>query len=247
VSGPTGREGAQGVLRLFPPSPGASRIVLIRHGEAVCNVESVVGGLKGCTGLTDLGRRQVAALVGRLEATGELREATALYSSVLPRATETAELLRGVVGPAGMRPEVRQRAGLNELLPGQSDGLTWQQVVDTFGVPDWDADETRPIAPEGESWSTFVPRASAAVRDLADRHRGELVVAAVHAGVIEATMIAFLGVPRQVYRRGWLRIQHASMTKWEWVPSEDRWILLRFNDAYGVPQTADRVMWQKDR
>jgi probable phosphoglycerate mutase len=236
VSGPTGREGAEGVLRVFPPIPGASRIVLIRHGEAVCNVASVVGGAKGCTGLTDLGRRQVAALVDRLEETGELRQAAALYSSLLPRAIETAELLRGVVGPAGVRPEVQQEEGLNELLPGQSDGLTWQEVIDTFGVPDWDSDETLLLAPGGESWAAFVPRASAAVRELAERHSGELVVAAVHAGVIEATMINFLGVPRQVYRRGWLRIQHASMTKWEWVPSEDRWILLRFNDAFAVPQ-----------
>ena len=56
-------------------------------------------------------------------------------------------------------------------------------------------------------------------------------MAAVHAGVIEATMIAFLGVPPEIYRRGWVRIVHASMTEWEWVPAEDRWVLLRFNDA----------------
>ena len=89
----------RGVLRIFPPDEGASRIVLIRHGEAECNVNRVVGGLKGCTGLTDLGRRQVAVLADRLYESGELRDATALYSSVLPRAVETAERLRPVVGP----------------------------------------------------------------------------------------------------------------------------------------------------
>ena len=49
-------------------------------------------------------------------------------------------------------------------------------------------------------------------------------------------MIAFLGVTPEVYRRGWVRITHASMTEWEWVPDEDRWILLRFNDACWVPR-----------
>ena len=93
-----------------------------------------------------------------------------------------------------------------------------------------------PIAPGGESWSEFVVRASDAVREMVRRHPGELVVAAVHAGVIEATMIAFLGVPPEVYRRGWVRIVHASMTEWEWVPAEDRWVLLRFNDSCGVPR-----------
>ena len=88
-----------GVLRIFPPAEGASRIVLVRHGEAQCNLNHVVGGLKGCTGLTDLGRRQVAVLADRLYESGELRDATALYSSVLPRAVETAERLRPVVGP----------------------------------------------------------------------------------------------------------------------------------------------------
>ena len=105
-------------------------------------------------------------------------------------------------------------------------------MVETFGVPDWDSDPTVPIAPGGESWAGVRgARASGAVRQIVREHPGELVVAAVHAGVIEATMIAFLGVAPEVYRRGWVRIVHASMTEWEWVPSEDRFVLLRFNDS----------------
>ena len=231
----TGRQGAEGVLRIFSAVPGATRLVLIRHGEAVCNVSSVVGGPKGCTGLTDLGRRQVVALAERLEEGGELRDAVALYSSPLPRALETAALLRGAVGPAGRPLEVRQEDDLSELRPGESDGMTWQEVIDTFGLPDWDVSADQPIAPGGESWVTFVSRAAAMVRALAQRHAGQVVVAAVHAGVIESSMVHFLGVPREVQRKGWLRIQHASMTTWEYVPDDDRWILLRFNDACGVP------------
>ena len=228
----------EGVLRIVAPEAGATRIVLIRHGEADCNLNRVVGGAKGCTGLTDLGKRQVAALADRLYESGELREASALYSSVLPRAVETAERLRSVVGrgPRSLGP-VRQRCDLCELHPGESDGMTWDEVVATFGVPDWDVDPGVRIAPGGESWSEFIERASDAVRAVVADHQGQLVVAAVHAGVIEATMIAFLGVSPEVYRRGWVRITHASMTEWEWVPADDRWILLRFNDSCGVPRT----------
>jgi probable phosphoglycerate mutase len=235
VSEAEGKAGAEGVLRIFAPVPGATRIVLIRHGEAVCNVEGVVGGKLGCRGLTDQGRRQVAALADRLKASEELREATALYSSVLPRAVETAELLRDVIGVDGARLDLEQQCELCELHPGESDNMTWQEVIDTFGVPDWSVDETRPIAPGGESWASFRPRAAAAVRALAQGHPGEVVVAVVHAGVIESTMIEFLRIPPAVYKRGWLRIPHASMTTWEWVPSERRWVLVRFSDAYGVP------------
>ena len=120
-----------GVLRIFPPNPGSSRIVLVRHGEAECNRNGVVGGPKGCTGLTDLGRRQVAMLADRLYESGELREATALYASVLPRAVETAERLRPVVGPGpnALGP-VRERCDLCELHPGEADGLPWHEYVD---------------------------------------------------------------------------------------------------------------------
>jgi 2,3-bisphosphoglycerate-dependent phosphoglycerate mutase len=226
-----------GVLRIFAPEEGASRIVLIRHGEAECNRNGVVGGLHGCRGLTDLGWRQVSFLADRLYESGELRDATALYSSVLPRAVETAERLRAVVGrgPKALGP-VRQRCDLCELHPGDADGLTWEELVERFGVPDWDRDPGLALAPGGESWSSFVVRASDAVRGLVRRHPGELVVAAVHAGVIEATMISFLGVGAEIYRLGWVRIVHASMTEWEWVQSEDRWVLLRFNDSCGVPR-----------
>jgi probable phosphoglycerate mutase len=225
------------VLRIVEPSADASRIVLIRHGEAECNINRVVGGLKGCTGLSDLGWRQVSALAERLYETGELRGASALYSSELPRAIETANRLRPVIGPG---PEalgpVRQRCDLCELHPGEADGMEWPEVVSTFGVPDWDNDPHQPIAPGGESWSGFTARAATAVRAVVDAHPGELVVAAVHAGVVEATLISFLRVPPEVARRGWVRITHASMTEWEWVPGEERWVLLRVNDASGIPR-----------
>jgi broad specificity phosphatase PhoE len=222
-----------GVRRIFAPSVGATRIVLVRHGEAACNVKGVVGGRTGCTGLTELGRRQVLALASRLTETGEVARAQALYSSVLPRAVETAELLQPVVGDG--RLPVVQECALCELHPGQSDGMTWQEVIDRFGVPDWDADPDTVIAPGGESWTAFVDRSSGAVRELARRHPGELVVAAVHAGVIESTLIDFLRIPAATSGRGWVRIVHASLTEWEWVPTESRWVLIRFNDACGVP------------
>ena len=97
-----------------------------------------------------------------------------------------------------------------------------------------------PIAPGGESWSEFVDRASGAVRDVVRQHPGELVVAAVHAGVIEATMIAFLGVSPEVYRRGWVRIVPCLHDRvGVGARRMDRFVLLRFNDSCGVPRRAE--------
>ena len=126
-------DGHAGVLRIFPSEPGTTRVVLVRHGEAECNINRVVGGMKGDTGLTELGRRQVAVLADRLYESGELRGAAALYSSVLPRAGETAERLRPVVGPGpnALGP-VRTRCDLCELHPGECDGMRWEDVVETL-------------------------------------------------------------------------------------------------------------------
>src|SRR4051812_23112762 len=83
-------------LNIWPES--ATRIVLIRHGESQCTVDGVVGGDRGCTGLSDEGRRQCGQLRERLLRTGELAGTDVVLTSVLPRAIETAELIAPGLG-----------------------------------------------------------------------------------------------------------------------------------------------------
>jgi probable phosphoglycerate mutase len=208
-------------------------MVLVRHGEARCNVAGVVGGPKGCTGLTELGVRQVRALAERLASTGELAGTSALYASTLPRAIETADLLAPAleVGGGDGPLTVVTDDGLCELAPGPADGLTWQAFAERYGEPQWDDDPTVPLAPGAESWTGFVDRAAAAVTRVADAHPGQLVVAACHAGVIEATMLRFLPLGAQVARLK-LRTEHASLTEWErW---RGTWLIRRYNDTTPV-------------
>jgi probable phosphoglycerate mutase len=219
------------------PAAGATRVVLVRHGEAVCNVEGVVGGVLGCRGLTEEGARQVRALGERLAASGELSGVDALYASVLPRALETAEILAPALDRWREGPPLAVVADpdLAELRPGEADGLTWAEFTARYPEPDWDTDPTQVVAPGGESWHGFVDRAAAAVARLADAHRGGLVVAACHAGVIEATMLRFLPADRALPRLG-LRTTHASLTVWErGAGHDDRWLLQRYNDVTVAP------------
>lgn len=226
-----------GVRTVPPVDQPATRIVLVRHGEAVCNVSGVCGGPIGCGGLTDLGRAQVAVLRDRLAATGELAGADALYASILPRAVETAVLLAPALlaasGPGEDRaapPVPIQECALCELHPGEADGLDWSAYTGRFGVPDWDTDPGRPIAPGGESWTGFVNRVSGALDALAAGHVGELVVVACHAGVIESSLLAKLPVAGGLEgARMQLRTQHASLTTWE--VDAGGWRLLGYNDG----------------
>ena len=239
-----------GVRTVPPPARAATRLVLIRHGEAVCNVSGVCGGPQGCEGLTDLGRRQVEDLRDRLLATGELQGADALYASVLPRAVETAELVAPALGPTGSRvrpgppPLVVTDCGLCELHPGEADGLNWAEFTERFDLIDWDEDPDQPIAPGGESWTGFVGRVADALDRLVGGHPGQLVVAACHAGVVEASLLAKLPVEGGVAgARLGLQTRHASMTTWE--IHGGRWHLLGYNDTARSHVTAPAASAQQ--
>jgi probable phosphoglycerate mutase len=226
-------------IRTVAPTPSGrstTRVVLVRHGEAECNVSGVCGGIKGCTGLTAKGVGQVTALADRLVATGELAGADALYASVLPRAMETAQLLapalrsRGATGVFGTALTIVPDCGLCELHPGDADGLTWEEFSARFEGPHWDDRPDQPIAPGGESWTGFVLRVADALETVAARHPGGLVVVACHAGVIEASMLSMLPlVGGRAGARLQLRTLHASLTTWE--VEQGRWRLLGYNDA----------------
>jgi probable phosphoglycerate mutase len=209
-----------------------TRIVLVRHGEAQSAVDGVVGGENGCTGLSDLGRRQAAALRDRLARTGELRTADALYASHLARAVETAE----IIAPALGDPPVRIERELREFDPGtQADGMTWEEYDRRFPRDPWDAYRGR--SPGAESWAAFSLRIGTALRDLAQRHPGETVVVACHGGVVEQSVVSLLGLAHH----GELvtfEIANTSITEWLrpdpdelWWRPPGRWRLIRLNDA----------------
>jgi probable phosphoglycerate mutase len=211
-----------------------TRLVLVRHGEAACNAQGIVGGRIGCTGLTETGLRQAQALHRRLAESDEVSDAEALYASVLARARETAEVIAPAVG--GGRLRLVEDCGLCELHPGEADGLSWEQFLERYEEPDWDRDPETVLAPGGESWNGFVDRAATALTEVATRHRGAMVVVVCHAGVIESAMLRFLPVTGR--RRLGLRTAHVSITEFELEPDvagTPTWRLLRYNDAAHLP------------
>jgi 2,3-bisphosphoglycerate-dependent phosphoglycerate mutase len=221
---PRGGFPPDGIRTVPEPLPTATRLVLVRHGEAACNVNGVVGGLTGCRGLTAVGVKEAEALRDRLVASGELAAVTAVYASVLPRALETAAIVApGLGGLAAVAD-----CDLCELHPGEADGLSWAEFSDRFGGPNWDVDPDVEIAPGGESWTGFVRRVSTILTATAARHGGELVVIFCHGGVVEASLESLLPVAPERGRLK-LRTEHTSLTEWERGP--DGWRLLRYNDA----------------
>lgn len=212
-----------------PEHHRVTRLALIRHGESEAQRRRVVGGLRGCTGLSVTGVAQVTALAERLAATAELDGATALYASVLPRAIQTAELIAPALGHLAVVTD----CGLCELHPGQSDGLAWADAEASYQVPDFATEPDLPFSPGGESWTMFLARARAILMALVERHRGEQVVVATHGGVVDGSLLSFLGikgVPGRAAQGGAaLGAANASITEWE--HRTGCWRLLRYNDA----------------
>lgn len=212
-----------------------TQLYLIRHGEAVANVEPIIGGMRGDSGLTDRGREQCRLLEERLR-TEELR-ADVLYASTLPRARETAEYVA-----SALRLPAQPDHGLQELRPGEADGLSveeWRARYGGFDAPMATVDPFRPFSPGGESWAGFLVRAGAALSRLVARHPDETVVAVCHGGVLEAAFyLAFgLGGTGNRVRFGPL---NTSITHWRYDAGADGrpdWTLVTFNDAAHLTAT----------
>ena len=201
-------------------------LYLIRHGQAVSNVEPVVGGMRGDTGLTALGREQAGRLRDRLAASGEIR-ADVLIASSLPRARETAE----IVAPAFGLP-IRFDDEVQELRVGEADGMTIEEHKAAHGWVDLEDEPLRPIAPGGEGWGQFVLRASVALERITREHRGKTVVIVTHGGVIDVSFVHFFGMSAlRVPPAGFLT-RNTSLTQWQEEPHRagKRWRLVRYND-----------------
>lgn len=202
-----------------------THLYLIRHGEAWANVQPIVAGMRGDQGLTPRGVAQARRLRDRL-ARGELK-ADVLISSTLPRARQTAEIVRPALGlPIIFDDEVQ------ELRVGEADGMSNQEAWTTFGLPDFANAPLRPIAPGGESWATFTLRVAYALTRITSEHAGKTIVVICHGGVIDCSFLHFFRMPGMVVPPADFHTRNTSITHWELLNrrGRDLWRLNGYND-----------------
>jgi probable phosphoglycerate mutase len=125
------------------PSMTPTTTLLLRHGQTALSVEKRFSGT-GDPPLTEVGRAQAAAAAARLATSG----ATAVVSSPLRRARETAELVAEALGV-----ELAVEPGLRETDFGDWEGCTFAEVRERWPreLDAWLADPA--VAPPfGESF-----------------------------------------------------------------------------------------------
>ena len=202
-----------------------TRLVLIRHGESRAQTDGFVSGHDTCTGLSDTGRAQAMALRDRLLSTRELGDVAAFYTSILPRAIETAELIAPAVGEI----EALQECEWCEIHPGEAEGLSWDEVNERWPNRGTPFDPFARRMPGGETWAEFNVRAGVRLRRVADEHPGERVVVVCHGGVIGASFVALGDLALKSVGQFFVEVINTSITEWRW--TDKQWRLVRFNDA----------------
>jgi 2,3-bisphosphoglycerate-dependent phosphoglycerate mutase len=213
-----------------------TRLVLLRHGQAICNVERRSQGVSSCQGLSPLGRAQTQAVAQRLANEGFAPDV--IVASTIRRARETAATVANALGRAvnAFDPD------LEEVRPGDAEGMTWDQYFAFYGaVEGWDP--AVPFAPNGEAWAHFAARVSATLDRLATTHAGQTILVVAHGGVTDASVFHFFGLDPYVRAPIDFESANTSITEWELrsfpvepsaetiAPPVERWRLVRYNDA----------------
>jgi 2,3-bisphosphoglycerate-dependent phosphoglycerate mutase len=205
-------------------------LIIARHGEAHCNRDQTIGGLRSCRGLTDHGQLQVRRLATILH--DQYLPLHAIYASPLRRAADSAAILGTALGmPVTVEEELREQDH------GQADGRTWAATVAAFGsIPALEAD--RPLAPDGETWRAYLQRSTVALTHILDRHQGHRILVVGHGETADTAFHLFLRLPATSRAHAGLVLHPAAVSVWQQVPLAQtqpsdawRWTLVTHNPA----------------
>lgn len=170
-----------------------TNLLLVRHGQTPWNA---LGKIQGCTNidLEEEGRRQAKLLSQHLDG-----DFSAIYSSPLNRAFETAQIL---AAPASL--EVHPIEALREINFGLWEGLTFKEVAANYpeAFAFWQKDELNaPLCGGDSSLKNCAKRAKDCLLEIVKHHQGETIVAVSHGGLIKCALIGLFDLKMTMYHQ----------------------------------------------
>jgi len=195
------------------------RLIVVRHGETLWNRENRVLGHTEIE-LTERGRKQAQRLALALKD----EKVTAIYSSPLRRARETADKIARVHNMGVVTDDA-----LKELDAGELDGLTFNEVMERYGdfLKEWMEDAPSLRMPGGESLAELYDRTWAALERIVSQHPDGAVILVSHSFAIMSIISRALGMSLSNFRR--LRLTVASISILNF--GQRGISLLQFNDT----------------
>lgn len=205
----------------FARPPGATEVLLIRHGESRAATPDNPFPLKDGHGDPELhenGRDQAERVRERLKT----HPISAIYVSNLRRTHETAAPLAAQLGLT-----LRQDPDLREVFLGDWEGGL-MRIRAQEGDPiyqEMQAQERWDLIPNGESRESLNQRLLASLRRMNAAHPDELIAAVVHGGVIGHILAHATGARPFAFNGA----DNGSIS--HIVLSEERILVRRFNDT----------------
>jgi broad specificity phosphatase PhoE len=209
--------------------PVVSELILIRHGQSASNVafpaadaegllESGLTGRDADVELTDVGRRQAAAVGAWLAGLPAGRRPEVVITSPYLRARETWRLAADASGLSLPRPVTDDR--LIDRLMGDLEMMTRAAIVQRY--PDeparLEADGVYQYRPSnGESFGDIAKRLTSFLDDLNRHHAGKRVVVVAHDSVVLMARVVIEGLDweRTAAVEAERRVRNASITRFD--------------------------------
>jgi len=184
-----------------------TQVFLCRHAEVEASAQGRFCGRLDL-GLSPTGIEQARALGAALASVS----LSALYSSPLRRARETAALVAEACGLG-----VVETPDLAEIDFGELDGLTFEEADTQFRdvYRSWLESPATVRLPDGECLDDVRARASRALTQIVGRHPNASVAVIAHAGPLRALLAAALMIPDEALFR--VAVDHASPSLVEWL------------------------------
>lgn len=205
----------------YAAPPGATEILLVRHGESAPAVEGEDFPLADGHGdppLSEDGRVQAARVCARLA--GERIDA--VYVTSLRRTVETAAPLTTALGI-----EPRVERDLREVHLGEWEGGLFRHKVadgDPVALRMFE-EQSWSVIPGAETDEVIAARVRAAIGRIAAAHPDERVAAFAHGGIIGNVLHLATG------SQPWAFVGADNGSISHLVVTPDRWVVRRFNDT----------------
>jgi probable phosphoglycerate mutase len=185
-----------------------TNVLLIRHGQSEGNAERRFGG-HTATPLSPRGRRQAQATARALKD----EELTAIYSSDLARAVETAEALAKVTGLP-----INATSAFRERSVGVMEGLTFEDAAQKH--PEQYAALLRRdfehVLTGGESYRQLLDRAWQKLDEIIARHKGGKIAVFSHTGTICILALHLMGaLDAPELKPVWISNANCAITRFE--------------------------------
>jgi probable phosphoglycerate mutase len=186
----------------------ATNVLLIRHGQSRGNAERRFGG-HTATPLSARGRNQAAATARILKS----ESLTAIYSSDLARAMETAKPLANMTGLT-----VQGTSAFRERSVGVMEGLTFEDAAQQH--PEQYAALLRRdfdyVLSGGESYRQLLDRARQKLDEIIEEHRGGKIAVFSHTGTICILALHLMGaLDAPELKPVWISSGNCGITKFE--------------------------------